>query len=254
MAYSKSLFINNVYFLAKARDVKIGELETACGVSAGYLARLRQAEKNSAVGADFLLAAAEYLNVSVDALLTFDFPRASDAEIDLHRYLEKLTRETRSRKLLWQEDLAGYPDTLLYDEKGRVVHPLYLNLPEMNKYLPHYHSMFRLEENLTPVAVYCCPFTGERTLYLVRIEVQDDDPVHPESGFELELVMTGRGMADPVPLCHTRCDTGSRLDKDMNRLLDAVEDSVLLPHLTPEAERMIRDYLADSEGSGENGQ
>ena len=84
--------------------------------------------------------------------------------------------------------------------------------------------------------------------------MQDDDPVHPESGFELELVMTGHDITDPVPLCHTRCDAGSRLDADMNRLLDAVEDSVILPHLTPEAERMIRDYLADSEGSGKDEQ
>ena len=254
MTYDKKRFINNVYFLAKSRDLKIGELETTCGVSAGYLARLRQAEKNSAPGADFVLAVADQLDVSADALLTFDFSRASDAEMNLHRYLEKLTRETRSRKLSWQEDLGGYPDTLLFDTNGRVLHPLYTNLPEMGRYLPAYHSMFRLETDLTPVAVYCCPFPGEKTLYLVEVEVPDNDPVNPDSVFELELIMSDRSIPDPVPLCHTRYDAESRLDADMNHLLNAVGDAVLLPHLSPEAETIIRNYLADAERSSEDEQ
>ena len=254
MTYDKNFFINNVYFLAKARGVKIGELETACGVSAGYLSRLRQAEKNSAVGADFLLAVSEHLNVSVDALLTFDFQSAADAEIDLHRYLEKLTRETRSRNLSWQEDLAGYPDTVLFDPNGRVIHPLYFNIPEISDYIPRYHSMFRLAANVTPIGVYCCPFPGERSLYLVETEFQDEDSANPEPGYELELVMTSHGLDDPVPLCHTRCDAVTRLDQDMNHLLDAVQDSALRPLLTPEAESIIRDYLADPEGSDESEQ
>ena len=108
--------------------------------------------------------------------------------------------------------------------------------------------MFRLEKNLMPAAVYFCPFPGEKTLYLVEVEVPPNDPDDPESGFDLELVMTGKGILDPVPLCRVRWDADSRLDQDMENLLDAVEDAVVLPHLSPEAENIIRDYLTDAEG------
>lgn len=50
MVYDKNRFINNVYELAKQQKLKIGELETACGVSVGYFARLRQGDKNAAPG------------------------------------------------------------------------------------------------------------------------------------------------------------------------------------------------------------
>ena len=47
MIYDKNIFVNNVYMLAKQHDLKIKDLETGCGVSVGYLSRLRQGEKNS---------------------------------------------------------------------------------------------------------------------------------------------------------------------------------------------------------------
>ena len=72
--YDKKLFIDNVYFLAKEKDLKIGEIEAACGVSSGYLSRLRQGEKNVAPGADFLLSISAQLSASVDALLSMISP------------------------------------------------------------------------------------------------------------------------------------------------------------------------------------
>ena len=70
MEYYKNVFVDNVYALAKARGMKIKDLESGCGVSLGYFARLRQGEKNIAPGADLLMAVADRLSVSVDALLT----------------------------------------------------------------------------------------------------------------------------------------------------------------------------------------
>ena len=98
MEYSKTLFINNVYALAKDRKLKIRDLETGCGVSVGYFSRLRQGENNAAPGADSLLAAADMLSVSVDALLTFDFSRATESEVEVLHYIEKLLHETQARK------------------------------------------------------------------------------------------------------------------------------------------------------------
>ena len=247
MKYDKNLFITNVYYLAKQRDVKIRELESGCGVSAGYFARLRQEKKNAAPGADFLLAVADLLSVSVDALLTFDFSEASDAETALHHYMEKLVRETQSHQLSWQEDAFGYLDNLVINKDGKTPHPLFDTIPDSSgrESLPFYLSRFRQEmKALVPLETYGCVFPGGLTLYLVKVWNSGDNPAFPGDWTELELLMTGPGKYDSMPFCHTDHEKRTRLEPDLKRLFSVVRDAVQLPHLTPEARVYIDNYLS----------
>ena len=245
MEYSKALLIGNVYALAKDRKLKIKDLESGCGVSVGYFSRLRQGESNVAPGADFLLALADQLSVSVDALLTFDFSRATDSEADVLRFLEKLLRETQARKRNWQEDFGGYLDTVPVNPDGTTPHPLFSVLQDQEGTpAVRYHTMFHAGLwGLVPVKTYGTGFSGSRTLYLVQVWNTGDDPASPGDWTELELVMTGPGIYDPVPLCHTSHERSGRLDTAMRRLFDAVEDAAVLPALTPEAREFISEYL-----------
>ena len=252
MKYDKSLFIANVYYLAKQRDVKIKALESGCGVSAGYFARLRQEKKNAAPGADFLLAVADQLSVSVDALLTFDFSEASESETALHHYMEKLIRETLSHQLSWQEDAFGYLDNLIISKDGKTPHPLFDTIPDSSgrESLPFYLSRFRQEmKALVPLETYGCVFPGGLTLYLVKVWNSGDNPACPGDWTELELLMTGPGKYDSMPFCHTNHEKRTRLDPDLKRLFSVVRDAVLLPHLTPEARTYIDSYLSEGENT-----
>jgi transcriptional regulator with XRE-family HTH domain len=246
--YDKNLFISNVYYLAKQRGVKIRDLESGCGVSVGYLARLRQEKKNTAPGADFLLAAAATLSVSLDALLTFDFSAATESESMLHDYLEKLIRETESQQLVWREDGFGYLDTLPVNPDGTTPHPLFDTLPDDagTESVPFYFSRFRDLRGLIPVHTYGCVFPEGRTLYLVEVWNTGDDPSSPEDWTELELLMTGPGKYDSMPFCHTDHEKQTRLEPDLKRLFSVVSDAVSLPHLTQEALSYIDSYLKDS--------
>ena len=245
MGYDKQLFVENIYELAKLRGLKIKDLEAGCGVSVGYISRLRQGEKNIAPGADFLLAVAEQLSVSVDALLTCDFVHATGSEAEALHYLDKLLRETRARKLSWQEDLGGYLDTVPVNPDGSTPHPLYFSTAGLSeKPVISYHSMFHADlRDLVPVKVYGSVFPGSRTLYLVHVWNTGDNPASPDEWEELELVMTGRGILDPVPLAHTNHDQPARLDAPLALLFDAVRDAAAMPSFTPEALEIIREYL-----------
>ena len=223
MGYDKYIFINNVYKLASRQNLKIKDLETGCGVSLGYLSRLRQGEKNIAPGADFLLAVSEKLSVSVDMLLTSDLSNATESESEMLLYLDKLIRETRSRKLAWQEDFGGYLDTVPLRSDGSPLHPLYTTKTMNPKDGFFYHTMFHPSlTDLVPVKVYGCIFPGSRTLYLIQVWNTGDNPDSPEDWTELDLVMTGHGLADPVPLGHTNHERAGRLDEPMKKLFDAV--------------------------------
>ena len=47
MGYDKQLFVENIYELEKLRGLKIKDLEAGCGISVGYISRLRQGERTS---------------------------------------------------------------------------------------------------------------------------------------------------------------------------------------------------------------
>ena len=111
-----------------------------------------------------------------------------------------------------------------------------------------YHTMFHAGLwKLVPVKTYGTGFAGHRTLYLVRVWNTGDDLSSPEDWTELELVMTGPDICDPIPLCHTNHEKPGRLDAAMQRLFDAVEDAAALPALTPEARDIINEYLDEGE-------
>ena len=250
MAYEKKLFINNVYALAAKYGMRIKDLESACGVSIGYFARLRQGKKDGTPGADTLLNVSEQLSVSVDALLTFNFETASESEQLLLNYIEKLIRETQSNSILWQEDPFAYPGSVvsLTHSDGTTPHPLYTTVPVNGaESKPLYHSAFYpLTPDLVPIKVYGSVFPGEKTLYLVQIASITDTlsaAKDAEVWNELELVMTGTGISAPIPLFHTDHECPGQLDGLMWKLFSAVENSLTVPRLTPEALDVIHDFL-----------
>ena len=259
MNYKKDRFINNVYVLAKRQKMKIGELESACGVSVGYFSRLRQAGKEAAPAANLLMTFASRLSVSMDALLSFDFTQATESEQKLLNYLEKLRFETETRKLAWQRDLAGAGKPVPVNPDGTPAHPLFvrkeglLSAEEMEEDgLPVnfslsesvYRSVFRPDlENLIPVAVFRCYFPGKRILFLSA--VAERNPAVPASAqqADLELVMIDPKHPEPIPLARMDHNNPGFLDRPLASLFEAVNKVIDFPALRPDAEAIIDDYL-----------
>ena len=260
MEYSKKRFTDNVYALAKKRKMKIGDLEKNCHVSSGYLARLRQDEKNTAPGADFLMNVASQLSVSVDSLLSFDFTEATDPELKILNYVEKLLHETEAGKLVWRVDRSGSSASVPVKSDGTSAHPLFvainegllteeekaeMELPDsVSSFELAYRSLFRPDcVDLVPAAMFRCSFPGRRVLYLVAVAKPGRVLPGPAQWSELELVMAGRDFSEPVPLAHTDHETPGRLDALIARLFEAVKDVVSAPQLSPEASAIMDDFL-----------
>ena len=259
MGYEKNRFLDNIHALVKRQKVKIGELESSCGVSVGYFARLRQGAENAAPSADLLLAVADRLSVSVDALLTFDFTQLSESEQKLLNYMERLRFETETRKLAWQRDLAGAGNPVPLNPDGTSAHPLFtsgeglLTMEEMEEDgLPDsvslsqsvYRSVFRPDlEDLIPVEIYRCRFPGKRILYLAAVADQSAAESASKKPVDLELVMSDPKVSDPIPFVRLESGNPGNLDKPLVSLYTAVKKTVGLPALKPEAEAIIDDYL-----------
>lgn len=122
--FNKRLMFNNIAFLVKERDLKIGELETAAGVSPGYISRSSK-ESGSTPGIEFISNVAKILKVSIDTLITAHMTEITPTERYIISFLEKLERDTNDDKLDWKRESADQLNRMETDENGNCGHPLF---------------------------------------------------------------------------------------------------------------------------------
>lgn len=122
--FNKQLLFENIAFLVKERGLKIGELETAAGVSPGYISRASK-EGGPTPGIEFIVGIANELKVSIDTLISAHMAEMTPTERYIISFLEKLERDTNDDKLDWGRESAGSLNRMEADINGCVSHPLF---------------------------------------------------------------------------------------------------------------------------------
>jgi len=121
--FNKQLMLDNISFLLKESEKKIGELETEAGVSAGYISRISK-EGNTKPGIEFIMKVAYSLNTSIDTLLNVDLTEMTPTERYLVSFLEKLNKDTLDDKLDWNRESADRLNRAETGINGNPYHPL----------------------------------------------------------------------------------------------------------------------------------
>jgi len=121
--FNKQLMLDNISFLLKESEKKIGELEAEAGVSAGYISRISK-EGNTKPGIEFIMKVASSLNTSIDTLLNVDLAGMTPTERYLASFLEKLNKDTLDDKLDWNRESADSLNRAETDINGNTDHPL----------------------------------------------------------------------------------------------------------------------------------
>ena len=122
--FSKDIFMRNIYHLLKAKNVKVGELEKAVGVSVGYLSKLNK-DANLKPGIDLVIKIAAKLSVSIDALIGVDMGALTETEHYILRFLGKLKRDTETYKLRWERETKAELSNLKGDINANIEHPFF---------------------------------------------------------------------------------------------------------------------------------
>lgn len=228
MTPDKDRCLGNIYTLAKKKGIKIGDLETSCDVSIGYLARLRQDKKQALPGSEFLFHAAVLLGTTVDKLLNFDYRLAVDTEIYLSTFISRLTQDTVTGKLSWRADTACYPSAFVTDRPVPApAHPLLALDPVLSQqgkskeiYLSPFHPAAR---DLVPKAAWRAALSGDSDVLLVRLmKEQDSEAGAGDPWEELELYLCGCNNNILSALCHTNWQNPGVLDSGLIDLYETV--------------------------------
>lgn len=123
--FNKTILFDNIAYLIKKREMKIGELESEVGVSPGYISRTSK-DGSTKPGIDFIMNAATVLKVSIDTLLRVDMTSMTPTEQYLISFLEKLNSDTANDKLEWNCEPAEFLNHRLeVYENGATDHPLF---------------------------------------------------------------------------------------------------------------------------------
>ena len=74
--FDRKRLLSNIATLTKDKNVRMGDLEAAAGVSAGYFSRLNKGESNAIPNIEVIAAVADKLEVTIDCLVRVDYETA----------------------------------------------------------------------------------------------------------------------------------------------------------------------------------
>lgn len=102
--FEKKTIINNIYYLTKQKNIKIGDLEKEAKVSTGYFSRLAKDDNSSVPSIETMYIVSKILNVSLDVLIKYEFDMLSETEKYIVKFLDKLINDTTKNKVPWQSE------------------------------------------------------------------------------------------------------------------------------------------------------
>ena len=115
--FNRQKLMENVNELIKEKGLKVGEVESAIGVSTGYISRLTKKETDTAPSADIVWKLAKYLGVSTDMLIEGDFSKATHNLQYMRNFVLKLKAMTDLNKLEWDTITIQDVDKALQNEE-----------------------------------------------------------------------------------------------------------------------------------------
>jgi transcriptional regulator with XRE-family HTH domain len=135
--FDKTILHNNIAFLLKKYDMRMGELEQLLKISSGYISRTAKPSSDKKLSIDVVWKIARIFGISLSDLLGTDLSIPSNNTDMVAKFLIKLCEQTKENIIEWESE--GGVMTILndkYKEMGLVTevsedevvyHPQHLN-------------------------------------------------------------------------------------------------------------------------------
>lgn len=121
--YDKHLLFNNIRYLLRINNIKLGDIEKEAGVAPGYMSRLDKEFSSTEPSLEFVFTAAKLLNSSLDSLLKIDLSKLSSNEEYILNFLNKLIKETDNDVISW--NVEKYELLKSFSDSDSCDHPLF---------------------------------------------------------------------------------------------------------------------------------
>lgn len=236
--FDKTLLGKNIKFLASQKGIKVGDIETEAGVSAGYLSRLANEDnKNNFPIMDLIFLISNKLDVSVNTLLSVDLSNLTPNEILLSQFFDKLSKDTQDNKLVWELESRAK----LEECKQQGNHPLFFPI-NPNDYGTefYYHSAY---DSSAVIAGDCYKVVvGNKWFYLMCVSEANEYI----NGYELYFISSNyQGYTNIEQICKVYPE--SDLYNQMVDLRNQAAESSRHVKLSDSVRSSINDYLTQDD-------
>lgn len=250
--FTKERLISNLYHLIKVSGKKIGELEVDAGVSPGYISRMNKDEAGKP-GIDFIIKAADQLNVSIDTLLGVDLSKLSRTEKYTLDFIEKLIQETEAENLRWEKETASELNNQEANGWSNMDHPVFSyetfyeegegDYPEQVSRVVFDSAAFGFHTAINGDC-YNMQMQYDTTLYLMDL-VKSVHKLNDTNAYAKEI-----WLYKPSVGCQFLCsDKNNNFKTIVNRLFETVAEYLTHPQLKQDFRLAIDAFMQDnSEG------
>lgn len=252
--FKREICLKNVDYLLAQQNKKLGELEEESGNYPGYLSRMKSGKSNSDPSIEFLMTAAEELNVPLELLVSSDLTEMTSTEEFIMKFLNKVIDNTKKDELRWTREtitelnkLEIETDMNGYEE---VPHPLYIigDSGEGEDYyeVPLYNSLFFHNCGVKPCGNgYNAILSGtDNTIYIMECGKGDDSLAWSKDRFyELYLVDSYAYGNDRVKkICNT-IEARDTIVETVNSLVKNIISSLNRIHIDSDVKEILSAYI-----------
>lgn len=242
--FDRKRILSNISTLTKEKNIRVGDLEAACGVSAGYFSRLNKGESNALPSIEVLTIISNMLEVSIDGLVRIDYEALTPSERYLIDFLDKLITKTSALELIWEAEsikkmnMAG----IGFDEDA--VQTSLLSNGDLNSYdeeQERFYFLFHEREDVEFAGPAYHVKTAEKfTLWLTYVSV---GPCDRPKNKEIELYMQTTRFIKPI--CHTNLEESNAFKDALLTLYNAAAESSRKPKIDSEVKNLIDSFMSE---------
>ncbi len=240
-AYNRQRCFDNIYYLAREKNIKIGDLESSAGVSAGYLSRLNKEDVKTNPGIEVLAAIATRLEVTIDALISWDYSHLTASEKYMLSFIVELKKRTLNGEIRWTEQHLSYLQNIPTDEDDNIMHPLFkwwenklTRICEID-----YNSLFNPGMRFSPCdSGYVINIGNTNNVYLMKIGAHEPAEPYPP---DYELYLTNQYSVE------TLCRSDNIFYDELESLYNTITEAKKHVFFKPEVKHAIDNFFARKE-------
>lgn len=250
--FNNIFLIGNINHLSKKYQFRIGEIENALGLSAGYISRTAKENSGKKMSIDVVWKIAKLFDIDIKKLIGTDLRiPESNSNTDLAaRFLEKAYKDTAAGAIEWTNEggviavmEGSISDTGFFTDRDDGPQPSYRSMftDEESRFIL-YDDIFSCKQIINGCDVLIIPYYPEGTKrddlinYDLLFRQYIDDELDPKFGtYEFKRFFT------------TIDSPWGHLDFYAGELYNLIKDREYETRLSPDAKKVIETYLGEGE-------
>lgn len=247
-SFDKKLCMNNIYYLVKKHNLKIGDIENKAEISPGYFSRINKEDSKTNPSIEVLCSIAEQLSVSLDALISVDFTALTPDESYVLQFLETLKDSVDKHKDSWEKEVLK--KILNYSNMNTpLYHPmLCIENDNYDDYVSvYYRSDFYPERSIRLLDdIYYLPVSFNETIFLsntVMLEDRENDLVESK-GYELYLKGPNKKVST---ICCAYEEIYPTFYTILERLFNSIKEAVSRTSISDEVRGFLKTYMKNKQ-------